>query len=72
MEAPFSDFGSMVFGEKEMADRLPNPVYQCWKNTVAKTGTLDRPTADAIAFAMCEVRRPTENQYSARGRGRSA
>jgi glutamine synthetase len=52
MEAPFSDFGSMVFGEKEMADRLPNPVYQCWKNTVAKTGTLDRPTADAIAFAM--------------------
>ena len=52
MEKPFEEFGSMVFGEKEMADRLPRPVYQSWKKTVANEGTLDRPTADAIAHAM--------------------
>ena len=52
MERPFDDFGSMVFGEREMADRLPKPIYQSWKKTVANEGTLDRPTADAIAHAM--------------------
>ncbi len=52
MEKPFEEFGSMVFGELEMADRLPRPVYQSWKKTVANEGTLDRPTADAIAHAM--------------------
>ncbi len=52
MERPFEEFGSMVFGEKEMADRLPRPVYQSWKKTVANEGTLDRQTADAIAHAM--------------------
>ena len=52
MEKPFEDFGCMVFGEVEMADRLPRPVYQSWKKTVANEGTLDRTTADAIAHAM--------------------
>ena len=52
MENPFEDFGSMVFGEREMGDRLPRPVYDSWKKTVANEGTLDRPTADAIAHAM--------------------
>ena len=49
---PFDDFGSLVFDEKLMEERLPNPVYKTWKQTVAKEGTLDRPTADAIAHAM--------------------
>ena len=46
------DFGSMVFSEKLMEERLPNPVYRKWKQTVAYEGTLDRQTADAIAHAM--------------------
>ena len=52
MEMPFADFGCLVFSEREMADRLPRPVYQSWKKTVANESTLDRPTADAIAHAM--------------------
>jgi glutamine synthetase len=42
----------MVFGEKEMLERLPGPVYAAWKKTVANEETLDRSTADAIAHAM--------------------
>lgn len=52
MEAPFEDFGSLVFDEKEMRERLPKPVYTSWKKTVANEGALDRTTADAIAHAM--------------------
>ena len=52
MEDLFKDFGSKVFGEKEMKSRLPRPVYLSWKKTVANEGTLDRITADAIAHAM--------------------
>lgn len=52
MDAPYEQFGSMVFGEKEMQDRLPRPIYLKWKETIASEGTLDRQTADAIAHAM--------------------
>ncbi len=52
METPFEDFGSLVFGEREMQERLPHPIYESWKKTVAKEGTLDRTTADGIAHAM--------------------
>ena len=52
MEKPFEEFGSMVFGETEMRERLPKPVYQSWKKTVANESLLDRTTADAIAHAM--------------------
>ncbi|MBR3126723.1 MAG: glutamine synthetase III, partial [Solobacterium sp.] len=52
MEAPFERFGCMVFDEEAMQERLPSPVYKQWKKTVADEGTLDRPTADAIAHAM--------------------
>ena len=48
----FEQFGSLVFSEKLMKETLPSPVYKSWKQTVAKEGTLDRPTADAIAHAM--------------------
>ncbi|NLC97170.1 MAG: glutamine synthetase type III [Erysipelotrichaceae bacterium] len=48
----FDDFGSLVFNEKLMEERLPRPVYNTWKKTIAKEGTLDRATADAIAHAM--------------------
>ncbi|MBR2769765.1 MAG: glutamine synthetase III, partial [Solobacterium sp.] len=52
MEKPFEDFGSLVFGETTMKERLPKPVYLSWKKTVANEGTLDRQTADSIAHAM--------------------
>ena len=52
MERPFEEFGSKVFSEKEMLERLPSPVYKAWKKTLASEGQLDRPTADAIAHAM--------------------
>ncbi len=52
MENLFKDFGENVFSEKEMQSRLPRPVYQSWKKTVANEEVLDRPTADAIAHAM--------------------
>ncbi|MBQ1324916.1 MAG: glutamine synthetase III [Solobacterium sp.] len=52
MEHPFEEFGSMVFGEQEMHERLPNPVYQAWRKALANEQGLDRPTADAIAHAM--------------------
>ena len=52
MKDLFKDFGSKVFGEKEMKSRLPRPVYLSWKKTVANEGMLDRTTADAIAHAM--------------------
>ena len=52
IEKPFEEFGSLIFSEREMADRLPKPIYQSWKRTVANEGTLDRQTADAIAHAM--------------------
>ncbi len=52
MEKPFEEFGCMVFGETEMRERLPKPVYSSWKKTVANESLLDRTTADAIAHAM--------------------
>ena len=52
MEKPFEDFGVLVFGEKEMKERLPKPVYEAWKKTVANEESLERTTADAIAHAM--------------------
>ena len=52
MERPFEEFGSLVFTEVEMEERLPSPVYLAWKKTIASESQLDRPTADAIAHAM--------------------
>ena len=52
MEKPFEDFGILVFNEKEMKERLPRPVYDSWKKTVANEEVLERTTADAIAHAM--------------------
>lgn len=52
MEKPFEDFGSLIFSEHEMQERLPHPIYLSWKKTVENEETLDRPTADAIAHAM--------------------
>ena len=52
MEKLYEDFGSLVFTEVEMEERLPRPVYDSWKATEKNEGVLDRQTADAIAHAM--------------------
>jgi len=48
------NFGINVFNDKVMKTRLPSPIYKIWKETLAKSATLDRNTADAIAHAMKE------------------
>jgi glutamine synthetase len=52
MEKPFEEFGSLIFSEREMQERLPHPIYLSWKKTVSNEDSLDRATADAIAHAM--------------------
>ncbi len=49
---PFDEFGCLLFDETLMQERLPYPIYKRWKETVAKEDSLDRNTADAIAYAM--------------------
>lgn len=44
-------FGQNVFGTKEMAKRLPKPVFQTFSNQLKGGQTLDKVTADAIAHA---------------------
>ncbi len=48
----FDEFGSLIFSDKVMKERLPSPILSKWKKTMANEETLDRPTADAIAHAM--------------------
>ena len=45
-------FGQMVFGEKQMQQRLPAAVYQKWQQCLAQGTPLDRSTAGEIANAM--------------------
>ncbi len=49
---PFEQFGSLVFNEHLMKERLPYPSFMAWKKTVSKENKLDRNTADDIAHAM--------------------
>ena len=51
MEDLFKDFGSKVFGEKEMKSRLPRPVYNYLKKKVANQENLEPTTPDANAQA---------------------
>ncbi len=52
MSHPFDEFGIYQFGESNMQESLPSPVFKAWKTAVAKEQPLDRTTADAIAHAM--------------------
>ena len=45
-------FGKMVFGEREMQQRLPAQVYQKWQQCLAQGAPLDRDTAGEIAGVM--------------------
>ena len=45
-------FGSNVFSDRVMKDRLPKPVYKALQNTIKKNEPLDDSIADAVAAAM--------------------
>ena len=47
-------FGSMVFSEEQMQQRLSPACYNAWKSCVSQGTTLDHATADEIAEAMKE------------------
>ncbi|KAJ3346843.1 hypothetical protein HDU83_002612 [Entophlyctis luteolus] len=49
---PSEIYGADVFDRKTMADALPKPVFQRFCKQVQGRQQLDRPTADAIAFAV--------------------
>ena len=45
-------FGSLVFNETVMKERLPREIYKALKKTIKEGVTLDRHVADIIAAAM--------------------
>lgn len=45
-------FGSMVFNDKVMKERLPKDIYQTMKKAIANGQSLDRRIADVVASAM--------------------
>ena len=49
-----SIYGSSVFGDKEMRERLPRAIYKSLKNSMASGKELDPAVADATACAMKE------------------
>lgn len=49
---PFETFGTNLFSENIMKERLPHPIYHKWKTATHKEDALDLNTADAIAHAM--------------------
>ena len=45
-------FGSLVFNEKVMQERLPHATYKAYKKSIAEDIPLDKNTADIMANAM--------------------
>ena len=45
-------FGSMVFGDKAMRERLPKEVYRALRKTIENGKSLDKSIADTVANAM--------------------
>ena len=45
-------FGSMVFSQAQMRQRLPERVYDAWQQCLIQGTSLDRSIADEIAAAM--------------------
>ncbi|HBT66009.1 MAG TPA: glutamine synthetase type III [Ruminococcaceae bacterium] len=46
------NFGTLVFNDKTMSERLPKDVYKALKRTIEMGKSLDRTIADAVANAM--------------------
>jgi len=45
-------YGSMIFNDSVMRERLPKAIYNAWQSAVLNHETLSRSTADVIANAM--------------------
>ena len=45
-------FGSMVFNEQQMRQRLPAAIYDAWQQCLIQGTSLDRSIASEIANAM--------------------
>lgn len=54
MSNPLDSFGSMVFGEKTMKERLPRDIYKAIKKTIREGKGLDPSVADVVANSMKE------------------
>ena len=52
MKKPDAIFGSMVFGESAMRERLPKDVYRQLLRTIHDGRSLDPQIADTVANAM--------------------
>lgn len=52
MDNILDEFGSMVFGDDVMKERLPKNTYQALKETIRKGKDLDLNIANAVAHAM--------------------
>ena len=52
MNAASDNFGTMVFNDKAMSERLPKDVYKALKRTMEMGKSLDRTIADVVANAM--------------------
>ena len=52
MDYDFKDFGSRLFDDREMAKRLPSPVFKKFKEAKAHETPLESEVADAIAHEM--------------------
>ena len=47
-------YGSLVFNDKVMRERLPKPVYKSLHETIENGTALDEEVANAVAHAMKE------------------
>ena len=57
-------FGTMVFGDEAMRERLPAHVYESFRRCLEARQTLDLDVADAMATAMTtRCRIPPENSW---------
>ncbi|MBS0211116.1 MAG: glutamine synthetase III [Planctomycetes bacterium] len=45
-------FGTNVFGQQQMKERLPKPIYKALQQTIRNGAKLDPNVADAVAIAM--------------------
>jgi glutamine synthetase type III len=52
MPNPLDEFGSMVFHDRLMRERLPEETYRTLQETIRDGGRLGLPVADAVANAM--------------------
>lgn len=52
MNAASDNFGTMVFNDKAMSERLPKDVYKALKRTMEMGKSLDRTIADVVANVM--------------------